>query len=86
MASSEDAALWGIDLSTPSTARIFDYFLGGSYNFEVDRVLARQALEIWPEIPRILQANRAFLRRAGRVKLGEGVRQFLDIGSGLPAA
>ncbi|MGW2639025.1 SAM-dependent methyltransferase [Streptomyces sp. NPDC001348] len=73
-----------IDISVPSVARIYDYYLGGSYNFEVDREAARRALEFMPGLPKIMQANRAFMRRAVRFAAAEGITQFLDIGSGIP--
>ncbi|GAA4002896.1 SAM-dependent methyltransferase [Allokutzneria multivorans] len=73
-----------IDLTKPSTARVYDYYLGGSHNFAVDRRQAQQAIELWPELPSSMQANRAFLRRAVRYCVSRGVRQFLDIGSGIP--
>ncbi|MEU2877066.1 SAM-dependent methyltransferase [Streptomyces sp. NPDC007070] len=73
-----------IDISVPSVARIYDYYLGGSHNFEVDREAARKAMEHLPGLPKIMQANRAFMRRAVRFALDEGVTQFLDIGSGIP--
>ncbi|MET9556143.1 SAM-dependent methyltransferase [Streptomyces sp. NPDC006645] len=74
----------GIDISVPSVSRIYDYYLGGSHNFEVDREAARKAMEFMPGLPKIMQANRAFMRRAVRFAIGEGVTQFLDIGSGIP--
>jgi hypothetical protein len=73
-----------IDISVPSVARIYDYYLGGSYNFEVDREAARRALEFMPGLPKIMQANRAFMRRAVRFAAAEGITQFIDIGSGIP--
>ncbi|MEH0581482.1 MULTISPECIES: SAM-dependent methyltransferase [Streptomyces] len=73
-----------IDISVPSVSRIYDYYLGGSYNFEVDREAARRAMEFMPGLPKISQANRAFMRRAVRYAVGEGITQFLDIGSGIP--
>ncbi|MEU6477467.1 SAM-dependent methyltransferase [Streptomyces sp. NPDC047017] len=73
-----------IDISVPSVARIYDYYLGGSHNFETDREAARRAMEFLPGLPKIMQANRAFMRRAVRFALDEGVTQFLDIGSGIP--
>ncbi|MFF8594316.1 SAM-dependent methyltransferase [Streptomyces sp. NPDC015220] len=73
-----------IDISVPSVARIYDYYLGGSHNFEVDREAARRAMEFMPGLPKVMQANRAFMRRAVRFALGEGVTQFVDIGSGIP--
>jgi hypothetical protein len=73
-----------VDISRPSAARVYDYYLGGSHNFPADREMARQAIALWPELPRIMQANRAFMRRAVRYLIGRGVSQFLDIGSGIP--
>lgn len=74
----------GIDISVPSVSRIYDYYLGGSHNFEVDREAARKAMEFLPGLPKIMQANRAFMRRAVRFAVDEGLTQFLDIGSGIP--
>ncbi|MEV6578986.1 SAM-dependent methyltransferase [Streptomyces sp. NPDC051582] len=74
----------GIDISVPSVSRIYDYYLGGSHNFEVDRQAARRAMEFLPGLPKIMQANRAFMRRAVRYAAAQGVTQFLDIGSGIP--
>ena len=73
-----------LDLDRPNAARMYDYYLGGSHNFAVDRELAGRVLEAWPDMPRAAQANRAFLRRAVRFLADQGVRQFLDIGSGIP--
>lgn len=73
-----------IDISVPSVSRIYDFYLGGSHNFEVDREAARRAMEFMPGLPRIMQANRAFMRRAVRFAADEGIDQFLDIGSGIP--
>ncbi|MFD6416859.1 SAM-dependent methyltransferase [Streptomyces sp. NPDC060194] len=74
----------GIDISVPSVSRIYDFYLGGSHNFEVDREAARRAMEFVPGLPKVMQANRAFMHRAVRYALAEGVTQFLDIGSGIP--
>ncbi|MFJ8007001.1 SAM-dependent methyltransferase [Streptomyces fagopyri] len=73
-----------IDISVPSVSRIYDYYLGGSHNFEVDREAARKAMEFMPGLPKVMQANRAFMRRAVRFAADEGISQFLDIGSGIP--
>ncbi|MER6346340.1 SAM-dependent methyltransferase [Streptomyces sp. NPDC001595] len=73
-----------IDISVPSVSRIYDYYLGGSHNFEVDREAARRAMEFMPGLPKIMQANRAFMRRAVRYAVERGITQFLDIGSGIP--
>ncbi|WP_432995229.1 SAM-dependent methyltransferase [Dactylosporangium sp. CA-233914] len=63
---------------------MYDRYLGGSHNFAADRAIADRAIELVPDIPRIARANRAFLRRAVRYAAGRGIRQFLDIGSGIP--
>ncbi|MGH3946151.1 MAG: SAM-dependent methyltransferase [Pseudonocardiaceae bacterium] len=63
---------------------MYDYYLGGSHNFAADRRMARRAIELWPELPLIMQANRAFLRRSVRYLVRQGITQFLDIGSGIP--
>ena len=73
-----------IDLDRPSIARVYDFFLGGSHNFAVDRAMAEQLLTLAPDIAEIMRANRAFLRRAVRFMISEGINQFLDIGSGIP--
>ncbi|MFF5340195.1 SAM-dependent methyltransferase [Streptomyces althioticus] len=73
-----------IDITVPSVSRMYDYYLGGSHNFEVDREAARKAMEFMPGLPKVMQANRAFMRRAVRYAVSEGVTQFLDIGSGIP--
>lgn len=74
----------GIDISVPSVSRMYDFYLGGSHNFEVDREAARKAMEFMPGLPKIMQANRAFMRRAVQYAVDEGISQFLDIGSGIP--
>jgi hypothetical protein len=73
-----------VPLDKPSAARMYDYYLGGSHNFELDRKMAEQAMALWPDLPLIMQANRAFLRRAVNYLLSQGIDQFLDIGSGIP--
>jgi hypothetical protein len=74
----------GLDVDRPSAARIYDYLLGGFHNFEVDRAAARHAMTVIPDIVTQAQANRAFLHRSVRYLVGAGVRQFLDLGSGIP--
>ncbi|MFU8872477.1 SAM-dependent methyltransferase [Micromonospora sp. SL4-19] len=73
-----------IDIERPSVARMYDYYLGGSHNFAADRAAARAMVDAVPEAPLMAQANRAFLRRAVQFLAESGVRQFLDIGSGIP--
>lgn len=74
----------GVDVTKPSAARAYDAFLGGSHNFEADREFARKAEEVFPGVALSCQANRDFLRRAVLFGLNSGVRQFLDLGSGIP--
>ena len=73
-----------IDQSVPSAARMYDYFLGGMHNFAADRAAAHQVMDAMPDAPLIARANRAFLGRAVRYLVDQGVRQFLDVGSGVP--
>ncbi|MFC7339972.1 SAM-dependent methyltransferase [Saccharopolyspora griseoalba] len=73
-----------IDLDKPNAARVYDYYLGGDHNFAVDRQMGDEAIRMWPELPQIMQANRAFLRRAVHYCVERGIRQFLDLGSGIP--
>jgi len=73
-----------VDLTRPSAARMYDFYLGGSHNFAVDRQAAEEAVALWPDLPLIMQANRAFMRRAVRFLVAQGITQFLDIGSGIP--
>ncbi|GIF52604.1 hypothetical protein Afe04nite_71430 [Asanoa ferruginea] len=71
--------------SKPATAaRIYDYFLGGTYNFEADRQAAQKMIELFPMVRAGARNNRAFLRRAVRHIATAGITQFLDIGSGIP--
>jgi hypothetical protein len=79
-----DWAPSGIDIEQPSAARLYDYYLGGFHNFEVDREMGRRVVEAWPEVPLLAQENRAFLKRSVRYLVGQGVEQFLDLGSGIP--
>ena len=74
----------GVDLERPSIARVYDFYLGGSHNFECDRSFARRVLEVMPELSMVVRENRAFLRRAVRYLCAQGIDQFLDLGSGIP--
>ncbi|RGA04972.1 SAM-dependent methyltransferase [Microbispora triticiradicis] len=80
----EQAPDWVIDPSTPSVARMYDYYLGGKDNFAADREAAEKIIEILPNARDVARANRAFLVRAVRHLAGAGIRQFLDVGTGLP--
>jgi SAM-dependent methyltransferase len=68
----------------PSTARIRDYWLGGSHNTDADHVLADQILVCAPHLPYGIRIQRAFLRRVVRHLVMSGIRQFVDLGSGAP--
>jgi SAM-dependent methyltransferase len=74
----------GVDVSVPNAARVYDYALGGVHNFAVDREFWQQTARLMPGAALVAQANRAFLGRAVRYLAARGVRQFLDIGSGIP--
>jgi hypothetical protein len=74
----------GIDTSKANIARVYDYWLGGSNNFRADQDAARAMIAVEPNIRAIARANRAFLGRAVRFLTDAGIRQFLDIGSGIP--
>jgi hypothetical protein len=75
------------DTSVAHQARIYDYWLGGKDNFAVDREAGDKALAEYPHLVKAVRANRAFLVRAVRFLAGEiGIRQFLDVGTGIPTA
>jgi SAM-dependent methyltransferase len=73
-----------VDAHTPTDARVYDYALGGKDNYAVDRVLAHRILSVAPEARHLAAENNRFARRAVRHLRAAGVRQFLDIGCGLP--
>jgi hypothetical protein len=76
-----------VDTTVAHISRVYDYWLGGKDNFAVDRIAAERVIAAYPNIVRSARGNRAFLGRAVRYLVREaGVRQFLDIGTGLPAA
>jgi len=76
-----------IDTSKPHPARMYDAYLGGKDNYAADREAVRQILRTWPEVRDMARANRAFMQRAVRFLAGEaGIRQFIDIGTGIPSA
>jgi hypothetical protein len=74
----------GPEADRPNAARIYDYLLGGSHNFAADRAAGDQAAAVMPELPLVMRAGRAFLRRSLRHLVAAGVDQFLDLGSGIP--
>src|SRR6266542_4400598 len=73
-----------IDINTPNFARIYDFLLGGAHNFASDRRFAAMAERAVPFARDTARLNRTFLRRAVHFMIGLGIRQFLDIGSGIP--
>jgi SAM-dependent methyltransferase len=73
-----------IDTATAHPARMYDYYLGGKDNYQVDRDAAEEVMAIMPQTRMAARANRAFLGRAVRHLAGLGVRQFLDVGTGIP--
>ncbi len=76
----------GIDTSTPNHARVYDYVLGGKDNFAVDREAAKKVLAVAPDTRRLARANRAFLVRTVRFVAESGIRQFIDLGTGIPTS
>lgn len=75
----------GIDVTRPSVARIYDFWLGGKDNFAVDRATGARMAEVNPSLPRLVRDNRRFLCAAAARAAAAGVGQFLDLGAGLPA-
>jgi hypothetical protein len=80
-------ALSQIDTTTPHPARMYDALLGGKDNYAADRQAVRQVLKAAPEVRDSVRADRAFLQRVVRFLAGEaGIRQIVDVGTGIPAA
>jgi SAM-dependent methyltransferase len=75
-----------LDTSRPNIARVYDYWLGGKDNYAADRAEAERLVAIYPHLPKLARHNRLFLARAVAWLAGRGIRQFLDIGCGLPTA
>ncbi|GAB3480915.1 SAM-dependent methyltransferase [Amycolatopsis cihanbeyliensis] len=73
-----------IDIAVPNVARVYDFLLGGAHNFESDRTLADKIEQSMPGVRDVVRLNRSFLRRAVLFMVESGIRQFLDIGSGIP--
>ena len=79
--------LYGFDVRVAHPARVYDYWLGGKDNFEADRLAGEETIAAYPAIRASARANRAFLARTVRSLAGEaGIRQFLDLGTGLPTS
>lgn len=82
-----DSEPLSFDTTIAHPARVYNYWLGGKDNYQADRDAAEEAIRVGPSVVPGVRANRAFLRRAVEYLAGEaGVRQFLDIGTGLPTA
>ncbi|MFI5495146.1 SAM-dependent methyltransferase [Actinoplanes sp. NPDC051859] len=77
--------LTAIDPNQPSAARINDAILGGRHHFAADRAVVQRAVELVPVLPAVMRANRDFLLSAVRFAVSRGIRQFLDLGCGIPA-
>ncbi|HCA88112.1 MAG TPA: hypothetical protein DEQ61_23195 [Streptomyces sp.] len=75
-----------IDTSKPHPARMYDYYLGGRDNYEVDREAAEQVMLMAPDARASALSNRAFMRRAVRNAVKEGIRQIIDVGTGIPTS
>jgi S-adenosyl methyltransferase len=84
MAADESWIPPGVDTWRANTARVYDYWLGGTHNFRADQDLGRSIASVEPNVRTIARANRAFLGRGVRLLTELGIRQFLDIGSGIP--
>lgn len=76
----------GFDVTAPNVARVYDFWLGGKNHFAADRAEAERLAGLCPQLPRLARENRNFLNRAVTWLAGRGIRQFLDIGCGLPTA
>jgi hypothetical protein len=79
-----DWASTATDVTVPNAARVYDYMLGGAHNFAADREFAEEVERVAPDANVYISANRAFVGRAVRWLVGQRIRQFLDIGSGIP--
>lgn len=82
----EHAAHPGIDITKPHASRVYDWALGGKDNYPADRAYGEQVVAVAPEYPRLARANRGFLERAVRLLAEAGIRQFIDLGTGIPTS
>ena len=73
-----------LDIHLAHSARMYDFYLGGTTNFPADREAAGRALAVFPFARSAARANRAFMRRTTRLLAESGIRQFLDVGTGIP--
>jgi hypothetical protein len=79
-----DFRLQGVDVERPSVARVYDYYLGGSANWAIDREFGARVLQKFPLLRNVAIANRLYLNRLVRHLTKQGIRQFLDVGAGMP--
>jgi len=86
MGEDEDRPPVGVDITRPSPARVWDYFLGGKDNYAVDRAAAEMIISLAPDIRSAARAHRTFLERAVRHLAQAGIRQFIDLGAGIPTS
>jgi O-methyltransferase involved in polyketide biosynthesis len=82
----EEWAPTGIDVTVPSTARIYDYLLDGKDNFAADREVGDRLIAVFPDVVKAARENREFLARAVTWVANQGVGQFIDLGCGMPTA
>ncbi|MGW4058501.1 SAM-dependent methyltransferase [Amycolatopsis sp. NPDC004747] len=80
----DEHATIGVDFDKPNAARVYDFLIGGKLNYAIDRDFAERILQVRPEARELALLNRRWLRRAVRFGASQGIRQFLDIGSGMP--
>lgn len=73
-----------VNEEVPSAARVYDFLLGGAHNFAADRAVGERVLQVQPQGRQIAASNRAFMNRAVRFLVSQGITQFLDLGSGIP--
>ena len=85
-AADDDREPPAVDTSVAHIARVYDYWLGGKNHFAADREAGDEAVRAYPDMYMSVRQNRAFLQRAVRYLAGAGIRQFLDIGTGLPSS
>lgn len=81
----ENPPVGGIDVTRPSVARVYDYWLGAKNNFASDRDMGSRMAEVNPALPQLVRQNREFICAAAARAAAAGISQFLDLGSGLPS-
>ena len=86
-APNDDYPAVDLRMDVPHSARVYDYLIGGKTNFEADRIAANASVEAWPALPISMRTTRDFMQRAVRHLTAEyGIRQFLDVGTGIPTS